>query len=42
MNESATGCRAKNAKEIETNMWRRRKNGEETARPAYFNSSDNP
>lgn len=36
MNERATGCRGNNAKEIEENMRRRRKDGEETHRPAYF------
>lgn len=34
--ERATGCGGKNAKETEQNMWRR-KDGEETDRPAYFN-----
>lgn len=35
MNERATGCRGKNVKETEENM-RRRKDGEETDRPACF------
>lgn len=36
--ERATGCVGKNAKKIELNMWqrRRRKDGEETDRPAYW------
>lgn len=38
-NERVRGCGGNNVKEIEENM-RRRKDGEETNRLAYFNSSN--
>lgn len=42
MNDRTTGCRGKNAKEMERNKRRRKEDGEETDRRAYLNSSDYP